>query len=112
MMVSPRILKIPKLTQYIGKYEYKPIYDVIGTVKGKGEELIVLGNHHDSWCCGAVDPVSGSAAMNEVVRGLGNLTLLGWQPERTMYVSFLHCYYKSLIIPAFWHLGTVKNMVS
>jgi Zn-dependent M28 family amino/carboxypeptidase len=105
-------LKIPKLKQDIGKYEYKPIYDVIGTVKGKGDELIVLGNHHDSWCCGAVDPVSGSAAMNEVIRGLGNLTSLGWQPERTMYVSFLHCYHRSLTSTVFSHPGTVKNMVS
>ena len=66
------------------KYEYSPIYNIIGTIEGKGEETIILGNHHDSWCCGAVDPVSGSAAMNEVARGLGMISTSGWKFERTM----------------------------
>ena len=57
---------------------------MIGTIKGTSDELIVLGNHHDSWSCGAVDPVSGSAAMNELVRGLGRLVEMGWKNERTM----------------------------
>jgi N-acetylated-alpha-linked acidic dipeptidase len=57
---------------------------VIGTIPGVSEESIVLGNHHDSWCCGAVDPVSGSAAMNEVARTLGSLIASGWSPYRKM----------------------------
>jgi N-acetylated-alpha-linked acidic dipeptidase len=57
---------------------------VIGTIKGTSDELIVMGNHHDSWTCGAVDPVSGSAAMNELVRGLGRLVEMGWKNERKM----------------------------
>lgn len=68
----------------LGDYSYSPIYDVIGTVEGATEETIILGNHHDSWCCGAIDPVSGSAAMNEVARGLGKLQSMGWKPERKM----------------------------
>ena len=60
---------------------------MIGTIEGKIEDAIILGNHHDSWCCGAVDPVSGSAAMNEVVRGLGRLGSIGWKPERKENVS-------------------------
>lgn len=67
-----------------GIYKYSPIYNVIGTIPGIVEESIILGNHHDSWCCGAVDPVSGSAAMNEVARGLGILVSNGWRPHRKL----------------------------
>ena len=31
----------------------------------------MLGNHRDAWIFGAVDPSSGTAAMMEVARGLG-----------------------------------------
>lgn len=71
------------------EFKYSPIYNVVGTVGGVTEESIVLGNHHDSWCCGAVDPVSGSAAMNEVARILGDLTARGWKPYRKMCVDLL-----------------------
>ncbi|KAF1976474.1 Zn-dependent exopeptidase [Bimuria novae-zelandiae CBS 107.79] len=70
-----------------GRYEYAPVYNVIGTVPGTSEETIILGNHHDSWCCGAVDPVSGSAAMNEVARGLGLLLSSGWTPYRKIVLA-------------------------
>jgi N-acetylated-alpha-linked acidic dipeptidase len=68
----------------VAKFDYSPIYNVIGTLKGQGDQTIILGNHHDSWCCGAIDPVSGSAAMNEVARGLGMISTAGWMLERTM----------------------------
>jgi N-acetylated-alpha-linked acidic dipeptidase len=71
-------------TRSTGDFRIAPIYNVIGTIHGASEESIVLGNHHDSWCCGAVDPVSGSAAMNEVARTLGTLTASGWKPYRKM----------------------------
>ncbi|KAI1380702.1 Zn-dependent exopeptidase [Hypoxylon crocopeplum] len=70
-----------------GDYRYSPIYNVIGTIEGLTEESIVLGNHHDSWCCGAVDPVSGSAAMNEVARGLGGLIERGWKSYRKIVLA-------------------------
>ncbi|KAH8883466.1 Zn-dependent exopeptidase [Thozetella sp. PMI_491] len=70
-----------------GEYRYAPIYNVIGTVSGETDECIVLGNHHDSWCPGAVDPVSGSAAINEVARGLGVLVSQGWKPYRKIILA-------------------------
>ncbi|KAI1390251.1 Zn-dependent exopeptidase [Hypoxylon trugodes] len=70
-----------------GDYRYSPIYNVIGTIEGLTDESIVLGNHHDSWCCGAIDPVSGSAAMNEVARGLGDLIGKGWKPYRKIVLA-------------------------
>ncbi|KAI1453375.1 Zn-dependent exopeptidase [Annulohypoxylon moriforme] len=69
------------------EYRYSPIYNVIGTIEGLTDETIIIGNHHDSWCCGAVDPVSGSAAMNEVARGLGSLVEKSWKPYRKIVLA-------------------------
>jgi N-acetylated-alpha-linked acidic dipeptidase len=43
----------------------KPIWNVIGTIKGITEpnRTIIIGNHRDAWGYGAVDPSSGSAVM-------------------------------------------------
>jgi len=40
-------------------------------LKGLEMNILFFGNHYDSGCCGAVDLVSGNAAMNEVAHGLG-----------------------------------------
>jgi N-acetylated-alpha-linked acidic dipeptidase len=69
------------------QYNECSIHNVIGTIEGTSPECVVIGNHHDSWSAGAVDPVSGSAVMNEIVRTLGILTRRGWKPRRKMYVE-------------------------
>ena len=65
---------------------YQPIYNVIGTLTGweQPEKKIVVGNHRDAWCFGAVDPGSGTAIMLEVARMIGELKSLGWRPLRTI----------------------------
>lgn len=68
------------------RYFDTEIHNVIGKIEGESVECVILGNHHDSWSAGAVDPISGSAAMNEVARSLGSLLQAGWKPWRTMYV--------------------------
>ncbi|OTA95903.1 hypothetical protein M434DRAFT_28399 [Hypoxylon sp. CO27-5] len=70
-----------------GDYHYSPIYNVIGTIEGLTDETVILGNHHDSWCTGAVDPVSGSVAMNELARGLGVLLNRSWKPYRKIVLA-------------------------
>ncbi|KAH0439947.1 PA domain-containing protein [Colletotrichum camelliae] len=75
------------LANHVATYKYAPIYNVIGTIRGMTDESIVLGNHHDSWCCGAIDPVSGTAAMNEVARALGGLCQSGWKPYRKIILA-------------------------
>ncbi|ETS86532.1 hypothetical protein PFICI_00360 [Pestalotiopsis fici W106-1] len=82
---GPSKAKVSLVNQ--GEYRISPIYNVIGTIPGRAQEIVILGNHHDSWCCGAVDPVSGGAAMNEVVRGLGSLVQAGWQPYRKLILA-------------------------
>ncbi|MGH9648917.1 MAG: PA domain-containing protein, partial [Terriglobales bacterium] len=44
-----------------------PIWNVIAKIPGsvEPEKLVILGNHHDAWVYGAVDPSSGTATMLE-----------------------------------------------
>ncbi|HEV2763251.1 MAG TPA: M28 family metallopeptidase [Pyrinomonadaceae bacterium] len=67
-------------------YETRPIWNVEARVEGAQEpdRWVVLGNHRDAWVFGAVDPNSGTSAMLEVGRGLGELLKRGWRPRRTI----------------------------
>ena len=67
-------------------YKQRPIWDVITRVDGMDQKdrWVVLGNHRDAWVFGAVDPNSGTAAMLEVGRGLGQLLKSGWKPRRSI----------------------------
>lgn len=67
-------------------YEYRTIWDVVGKIPGSDspDTWVVAGNHRDAWVYGAVDPNSGTAAMLEAVRGLGELLKSGWKPKRTI----------------------------
>ncbi|XP_028397034.1 N-acetylated-alpha-linked acidic dipeptidase 2-like [Dendronephthya gigantea] len=62
------------------------VYNVIGTIYGKEEpdRWILIGNHRDAWGFGAVDASSGTSAMMEISRGLGELLKQGWRPRRTI----------------------------
>lgn len=71
-------------------YRLRTIWDVVGTIDGTDTEQknywVVAGNHRDGWVYGAVDPNSGTAAMLEAVRGLGDLLKQGWKPKRGIVV--------------------------
>lgn len=68
------------------EYVTTPMWDVIGIINGTiPDEVVVLGNHRDAWIAGgAGDPNSGSAALNEVIRGFGAAVQAGWKPLRTI----------------------------
>ena len=67
-------------------YKLRPIWNVIARIEGTDlkDRWVVLGNHRDAWVFGAVDPNSGTSAMLEVGRGLGELLKSGWKPRRTI----------------------------
>ena len=63
-----------------------PYYNVEGRIRGSQypDELVVLGNHHDAWEFGGVDPSSGTASMMEMTRAFGELLKSGARPRRTI----------------------------
>lgn len=67
-------------------YAFRTIWDVIGRIRGTEDPnaWVIAGNHRDAWVYGAVDPNSGTAAMLESVRGVGDLLKGGWRPKRTI----------------------------
>ena len=68
-------------------YQVRTIWNVEGRIEGEGSERdrwVILGNHRDAWTFGAVDPNSGTTAMLEMARGLGELLKGGWRPRRTL----------------------------
>jgi N-acetylated-alpha-linked acidic dipeptidase len=60
--------------------------DVIAKLPGseRPDEWVIRGNHHDAWVCGAEDPLSGTVALMEEARAVGELAKNGWRPKRTM----------------------------
>ncbi len=63
-----------------------PYYNVEGRIRGakNPEQLVILGNHHDAWEFGGVDPSSGTASLMELTRALGAMLQKGVRPDRTL----------------------------
>ena len=66
--------------------DVQPNYVVEGRIRGseRPDEWVVLGNHHDAWVFGGVDPSSGTASMMELTAALGRLARDGVRPRRTL----------------------------
>ncbi|EDO43722.1 predicted protein [Nematostella vectensis] len=64
----------------------KVVTNVIGTIRGKQEpdKLVLLGNHRDAWTFGAADGSSGTAALMETSRAMGEIIKKGWRPRRSI----------------------------
>ncbi|KAJ7167547.1 Zn-dependent exopeptidase [Mycena filopes] len=62
-----------------------PIWNAMAAIPGHvRDEVVVVGCHRDGWVLGASDPISGTASLQEVVRGYGALLKAGWKPLRTI----------------------------
>jgi N-acetylated-alpha-linked acidic dipeptidase len=66
--------------------DVQPNWVVEARIRGseRPDEWVVLGNHHDAWVFGGVDPSSGTATMMEMTRALGELARRGTRPRRTL----------------------------
>jgi N-acetylated-alpha-linked acidic dipeptidase len=64
----------------------RPIWTVTGRIRGAedADAVVVVGNHRDAWVYGGVDPSSGSAALVELARTVGELKRGGWRPKRSI----------------------------
>ncbi len=67
-------------------WRVRPIHNVLARIEGSTypDEWIVHGNHHDGWCAGATDPISGAVQLMETARGFGELLQAGIRPRRTV----------------------------
>jgi N-acetylated-alpha-linked acidic dipeptidase len=67
-------------------WNLQPVNDVIATLRGLDmpEQWVIRGNHYDAWVNGAEDPISGTVAVLEEARVLGELHKQGWNPKRTI----------------------------
>ncbi|RMD96439.1 MAG: M28 family peptidase, partial [Calditrichaeota bacterium] len=67
-------------------YQVRPIWDIIAKIPGSvyPEQMVVIGNHHDAWTYGAVDPSSGTAVLLELARSFAELQKMGYRPQRTI----------------------------
>ncbi|TKX26310.1 hypothetical protein C1H76_1271 [Elsinoe australis] len=79
---GPKVL----LQNWQDESKLQQIWNIRGIIQGleSPEKRIMVGNHRDAWCFGAVDPGSGTAVMMEVVNIFGTLRKLGWRPLRTI----------------------------
>ncbi|HXI76992.1 MAG TPA: M28 family peptidase, partial [Steroidobacteraceae bacterium] len=66
----------------------KPYTVVEARIRGSElpNEWVLVGNHRDAWVYGGVDPVSGTAAMLELTRSLGEMKRRGIRPRRSIVV--------------------------
>ncbi|KAJ3753899.1 hypothetical protein EV360DRAFT_52645, partial [Lentinula raphanica] len=65
-----------------------PIWNTMAAIPGHiRNEVVIVGCHRDAWVMGAADPVSGTIALLEIVRGLGTLLRNGWKPLRTILIA-------------------------
>jgi N-acetylated-alpha-linked acidic dipeptidase len=66
--------------------DVQPNYVVEGRITGSEllDEWVVLGNHHDAWVFGGVDPSSGTASLMELTKSLARLKQEGTRPRRTL----------------------------
>ncbi|KAH9833740.1 Zn-dependent exopeptidase, partial [Rhodofomes roseus] len=65
-----------------------PIYNTMAAIPGHiRSETVVLGCHRDAWVMGAVDPVSGTVSLHEIIRGFGELLKNGWKPLRNIVIA-------------------------
>ena len=66
--------------------DVQPNWVVEARIRGseRPDEWIALGNHHDAWVFGGVDPSSGTSTMMETTRVLGELAKRGQRPRRTL----------------------------
>lgn len=68
--------------------EPRTIVNVVGTLRGASDEIVLAGGHRDAWVRGANDNASGCAVLLRAAQELGARARSGWTPPRTLKLAF------------------------
>nr|XP_002741450.2 PREDICTED: N-acetylated-alpha-linked acidic dipeptidase 2 [Saccoglossus kowalevskii] len=92
--------------------ERRLTYNTIGFIRGQVEpdRYVIVGNHHDAWIYGSVDPSSGTASMLEISNAFGLLLKDGWRPRRSIIFCSWGAEEYGLIGSTEWVEEFVKNL--
>lgn len=82
--------------------ELRTIHNVIGTLVGESDELVIAGNHRDAWVRGAHDAGGGTVALLRAAQRLGERAHVGWLPKSTLKLCFWDAEESGLIGSTEW----------
>lgn len=82
--------------------ELRKIVNVIGTLPGEREQLVIAGNHRDAWVRGAHDAGGGTVALLRAAQRLGQRSRTGWRPAATLKLAFWDAEESGLIGSTEW----------
>lgn len=82
--------------------ELRTIVNVIATLEGEREELVIAGNHRDAWVRGAHDAGGGTVALLRAAQRLGERARTGWRPAATLKLAFWDAEESGLIGSTEW----------
>ena len=67
--------------------ELRTIVNVIATLAGESETLVLAGSHRDAWVRGANDSGSGTVALIRAAQHLGERARSGWRPRSSIVIG-------------------------
>ena len=82
--------------------DLRTITNVIATLPGTGDELVVAGNHRDAWVRGAHDAGSGTVSLMRAAQHLGARAADGWRPKSSIVMAFWDAEEFSLVGSTEW----------
>ncbi|MBI5434257.1 MAG: M28 family peptidase [Planctomycetes bacterium] len=68
--------------------ELRTIVNVVGTLAGSGDELVLAGAHRDAWVRGMNDNASGVVTLLRAAAHLGERAKRGWKPRASVRIAF------------------------
>ncbi|MDF1839681.1 MAG: M28 family peptidase, partial [Planctomycetota bacterium] len=95
--------------------EVRTITNVIGSLQGTSPNVVMAGNHRDSWVRGAHDAGSGTVTLLRAAQHLAAQVKTGWKPEATIYLAFWDAEEQGLIGSTEWveaHRGILSQALS
>ena len=92
--------------------DLRTIRNVIATMPGETDELVIAGGHRDSWVRGANDNAGGCVALIRAAQHLGERARAGWKPRMTILIAFWDAEELGLIGSTEWGEANAESLRS